>query len=170
MTFPFFRAPELILLLLYLLPDDNSTPMSPKSPECKNQSAKPPLSPKHEPVKSKREQRQEQESRVYNLATDKLIKNLMTEYKKRKNQNAMPSFMKISKKKKEERKKQKTKMSDPVEQVIEEQQKSSIMKVGAMILIFKVAKTNICKIHPTCTSLRIQRLEANSVAADETPH
>ena len=100
-------------------------------------SDKPPLSPTHEPVKSKREQRQEQESRVYNLATDKLIKNLMTEYKKRKNLNAMPSFLKINKKKnggKNDGKKQKS-SSDPVEQVIEEEQKSSIMKVGDCFLI-----------------------------------
>ena len=109
-------------------PPPTSEPTSPVA-----QSDKPPLSPTHEPVKSKREQRQEQESRVYNLATDKLIKNLMTEYKKRKNLNAMPSFLKINKKK-NDGKKQKS-SSDPVEQVIEEEQKSSIMKVGDCFLM-----------------------------------
>jgi hypothetical protein len=74
--------------------------------------------------------RTEQESRVYNLATDKLIKNLMTEYKKRKNQNAMPTFAKVNKKDNSDKKmKKKQASTDPVEQVIEEQQQTSIMKV-----------------------------------------
>ena len=119
-----------MLYNFYLLPGDNITPFIPEPPAPNNQTDQQPVSPKHEPVKSKREQRQEQESRVYNLATDKLIKNLMTEYKKRKNQNAMPSFVNINKKKKDVGKKKKKALSDPVEQVIEEQQKSSIMKVG----------------------------------------
>lgn len=80
-------------------------------------------------AKSKRERRSENESRVYNLATDKLIKNLMTEYKKHKNQNAMPSFTKIMKRDKKEKVKKKQPSSDPVEQVIEQQQQTSIMKV-----------------------------------------
>ena len=117
------------MYIKYFLPDDDSVPVSPKSPEPENQSNRLPLSPKHEPVKSKREQRQEQESRVYNLATDKLIKNLMTEYKKRKHQTTMPSFVKVNKKK-NGGKKQTKHLTDPVEQVIEEQQKSSIMKVN----------------------------------------
>ncbi|XP_060566710.1 brefeldin A-inhibited guanine nucleotide-exchange protein 3-like isoform X2 [Ruditapes philippinarum] len=89
----------------------------------------PPLSPVHSHTKSKREMRTEQESRVYNVATDKLIKNLMTEYKKRKNQNAMPTFAKVNKKDNSDKKmKKKQASSDPVEQVIEEQQQTSIMK------------------------------------------
>ena len=96
----------------------------------------PPLSPVHTEAKSKRELRTEQESRVYNLATDKLIKNLMTEYKKRKNQNAMPTFAKVNKKDNSEKKiKKKQASSDPVEQVIEEQQQTSIMKVNRIIFL-----------------------------------
>jgi len=62
------------------------------SPEHKPKSRK---ASYEEPTKSKKELRTESESRVYNLATDKLIRNLMTEYKKRKNQNAMPNFAKV---------------------------------------------------------------------------
>ncbi|XP_052810306.1 brefeldin A-inhibited guanine nucleotide-exchange protein 3-like isoform X2 [Mya arenaria] len=84
-----------------------------------------------EQTKSKRELRNENESRVYNLATDKLIKNLMTEYKKRKNQNAMPTFSKVNtktEKKKKVREKKTSGSIDSIEQVIERQQQTSIMK------------------------------------------
>ncbi|XP_053398071.1 brefeldin A-inhibited guanine nucleotide-exchange protein 3-like [Mercenaria mercenaria] len=107
---------------------ENGSTVSPVAKQEK-ESVLPPLSPVHSHTKSKREMRTEQESRVYNLATDKLIKNLMTEYKKRKNQNAMPTFAKVNKKDNSDKKlKKKQGSSDPVEQVIEEQQHTSIMK------------------------------------------
>lgn len=89
-----------------------------------------PESPQHEVRsivgKSKRELREEHDSRVYTLATDTLIKTLMTEYKKRKQHHAMPAFVKITKQKKMTgahiRK-------DDVDEVIEKQQKTSLMKV-----------------------------------------
>lgn len=113
---------------LFLLTDTGSA-VSPTNKQEKEVTL-PPLSPVHSQAKSKREMRTEQESRVYNLATDKLIKNLMTEYKKRKNQNAMPTFAKVNKKDNSDKKlKKKQASSDPVEQVIEEQQQTSIMKV-----------------------------------------
>ena len=94
----------------------------------------PPLSPLHTQEKSKREMRNDSESRVYNLATDKLIKNLMTEYKKRKNQHAMPTFSKVTKKEgREKTNKKKSTSTDPVEQVIEQQQHTSIMKVYTLL-------------------------------------
>ena len=45
----------------------------------------------------------------------------------------MPSFVKVNKKKKNGGKKQKRHSIDPVEEVIEEQQKSSIMKVNMIM-------------------------------------
>ncbi|KAK3577451.1 hypothetical protein CHS0354_032302 [Potamilus streckersoni] len=85
--------------------------------------------PPNSPIKSKKEMRFDQESKVYNLATDKLIKNLMTEYKKRKNQHAMPNFVRMAKKKETSRVKKKPSTSgDPVDEVIEQQKQSSIMK------------------------------------------
>ncbi|KAJ8315611.1 hypothetical protein KUTeg_007761 [Tegillarca granosa] len=75
-------------------------------------------------MKSKRELREEQESKIYTLATDTLIKSLMTEYKKRKHHHAMPSFVKIGKQKKSAPPSKKT----DVDAVIEKQQKSSTMK------------------------------------------
>ncbi|KAL3881297.1 hypothetical protein ACJMK2_027752 [Sinanodonta woodiana] len=85
--------------------------------------------PPNSPIKSKKEMRFDQESKVYNLATDKLIKNLMTEYKKRKNQHAMPNFVRMAKKKETIKVKKKSSTSgDPVDEVIEQQRKSSIMK------------------------------------------
>ena len=78
------------------------------------------------PTKSKREMREEHESKVYTLATDTLIKSLMTEYKKRKQHHAMPAFIKISKEKKP---KPIIKRTESVDESIAKQRKSSIMKV-----------------------------------------
>ena len=103
---------------------------SPAVTRTETESVLPPISPTHS--KSKKEIRSEQESRVYNLATDKLIKNLMSEYKKKKNQNAMPTFSKPKKEKKEKKVKRKT--SDPVEEIIDQQQQASIMKVCHSLL------------------------------------
>lgn len=77
-------------------------------------------------TKSKREIREEHESKVYTLATDTLIKSLMTEYKKRKQHHAMPAFIKISKEKKP---KPILKRTESVDESIAKQRKSSIMKV-----------------------------------------
>ncbi|XP_076076319.1 brefeldin A-inhibited guanine nucleotide-exchange protein 3-like isoform X2 [Mytilus galloprovincialis] len=77
------------------------------------------------PTKSKREMREEHESKVYTLATDTLIKSLMTEYKKRKQHHAMPAFIKISKEKKP---KPIIKRTESVDESIAKQRKSSIMK------------------------------------------
>ncbi|KAL5009933.1 hypothetical protein ScPMuIL_012238 [Solemya velum] len=75
--------------------------------------------------KSKKEQWEEQESKIYTLATDKLIKDLMTEYKKHKQQYSMPKFTRSSKGKK--KKVQEVKV-EAVDEFIIEQQKTSIMK------------------------------------------
>ncbi|XP_021364639.1 brefeldin A-inhibited guanine nucleotide-exchange protein 3-like isoform X1 [Mizuhopecten yessoensis] len=75
--------------------------------------------------KSKRELREEQDSRVYTLATDTLIRSLMTEYKKRKQHHAMPAFVKLTKQKKGSAPQQKREVIDDV---IEKQQKTSLMK------------------------------------------
>lgn len=92
------------------------------------------VSSKH--MKSKREIREEQESKVYTLATDTLIKSLMTEYKKRKQHHAMPTFVKISKEKKQ---KPILKKSESIDETIAKQRKSSIMKVvRACIVLFIV--------------------------------
>ncbi|XP_060081313.1 brefeldin A-inhibited guanine nucleotide-exchange protein 3-like [Ylistrum balloti] len=86
-------------------------------------------SPQHEMKgtvgKSKRELREEHDSRVYTLATDTLIKTLMTEYKKRKQHHAMPAFVKLTKQKKSNTPQQK---KEVVDDVIEKQQKTSLMK------------------------------------------
>ncbi|XP_033740097.1 brefeldin A-inhibited guanine nucleotide-exchange protein 3-like [Pecten maximus] len=75
--------------------------------------------------KSKRELREEHDSRVYTLATDTLIKTLMTEYKKRKQHHAMPAFVKLTKQKKSNTPQLK---KEVVDEVIEKQQKTSLMK------------------------------------------
>ena len=116
-----------VLTFFLFFVDDNEV-VTPTSP-VKSEPALPPLS--ESDPKSKRERRNENESRVYNLATDKLIKNLMTEYKKRKNQNAMPNFTKVTKKEEKKMKKKATN-SDPQEQAIEQQQQTSIMKVSGL--------------------------------------
>lgn len=81
------------------------------------------------PTKSKRELREEQDSKVYTIATDSLIKSLMTEYKRRKQANAMPKFVKISKKTKKSKERKPMEFVDKVERQIEEQRKTSYMKV-----------------------------------------
>lgn len=80
------------------------------------------------PTKSKRELREEQDSKVYTIATDSLIKSLMTEYKRRKQANAMPKFVKISKKTKKSKERKPMEFVDKVERQIEEQRKTSYMK------------------------------------------
>ncbi|XP_061176274.1 brefeldin A-inhibited guanine nucleotide-exchange protein 3-like [Saccostrea echinata] len=80
------------------------------------------------PTKSKRELREEQDSKVYTIATDTLIKSLMTEYKRRKQANAMPKFVKISKTKKELKERKSKEPVDKVDKQIEAQRKTSYMK------------------------------------------
>ena len=90
-------------------------------------------------MKSKKEKRAERESRVYTVATDKLIKNLMTEYKKRKQQHSMPNFVKAGKGlNTKSNAAQVFKQREPVDYEIEKQQKVSIMKVSIRVLQFKL--------------------------------
>ncbi|ESO87248.1 hypothetical protein LOTGIDRAFT_229359 [Lottia gigantea] len=77
--------------------------------------------------KSKREIREDKESRVYTVATDKTIKSLMSKYKQRKQQNSMPSFVKLVNRMKDVRK-DKVPRKEVVDEKIEKQQQSSIMK------------------------------------------
>jgi hypothetical protein len=122
------------LIFVFDFPEAENEVVSPVTVPV-TKSVLPPLSPVHSEAKSKRELRSEHESKVYNLATDKLIKNLMTEYKKHKNQKTMPVFSKGNKKDNSEKKKKKKQLSsDPVERVIEEQQQTSIMKVELGLL------------------------------------
>ena len=83
-------------------------------------------SPTH--TRSKREMREEEGSKVYTVASDKIIQNLMQEYKRRKQQKSMPAFVKLSKKKKVET--QKSGQKENVDQDMDKQQKSSILKVS----------------------------------------
>lgn len=53
----------------------------------------------------------------------------MTEYKRRKQANAMPKFVKISKKTKKSKERKPMEFVDKVERQIEEQRKTSYMKV-----------------------------------------
>ena len=85
--------------------------------------------------KSKRQLREERDSKVYTIATDTLIKSLMTEYKKKKQSYAMPSFVKINKQKKI--KPQRKEKKEVVDLAIEKQQKVSIMKVCLLHLEIK---------------------------------
>ena len=84
------------------------------------------------PTKSKRELREEQDSKVYTIATDSLIKTLMTEYKRRKQANVMPKFVKISKKTKKSGQTQPRDPTEKVDRQIEEQRKTSYMKVCSL--------------------------------------
>ncbi|XP_029652523.1 brefeldin A-inhibited guanine nucleotide-exchange protein 3 isoform X1 [Octopus sinensis] len=81
-------------------------------------------------LKSKKEKRAEREGRVYTVATDKFIKNLMTEYKKRKQQHSMPAFVKATKVDQSKHSEATVPPTprEPVAQEIEKQQKFSIMK------------------------------------------
>ncbi|XP_071113726.1 brefeldin A-inhibited guanine nucleotide-exchange protein 3-like [Haliotis cracherodii] len=80
-------------------------------------------SPVH--TRSKRELREEHESKVYTVATDKFIQSLMSQYKRRKQQHSMPSFVKFTKRKKDLSKAGK---KDGVDDEIDKQQKNSILK------------------------------------------
>lgn len=84
------------------------------------------------PTKSKRELREEQDSKVYTIATDSLIKTLMTEYKRRKQANVMPKFVKISKNTKKSSQSQPREPTEKVDRQIEEQRKTSYMKVCSL--------------------------------------
>lgn len=79
------------------------------------------------PIRSKRDRRTDKESRIYTVATDNLIKNLMTEYKKRKQHHTMPTFIKLGRQKKP---RAWTRRADASDAEIERQQQSSLMKVG----------------------------------------
>ena len=71
--------------------------------------------------------------KVYNVATDKTIKSLMSEYKKRKQAHTMPTFVKQTRSKPLPPKKDKPRSDDPIDRQIEEQQKTSITKVRAVM-------------------------------------
>ncbi|KAK6986607.1 brefeldin A-inhibited guanine nucleotide-exchange protein 3-like isoform X1 [Biomphalaria glabrata] len=75
--------------------------------------------------KSKRELREELQSKVYTVATDQVIENLMSQYKRHKHQRAMPNYVRLPKFQKP---KVKVQRKEPVDDVIDKQQKSSIMK------------------------------------------
>ncbi|XP_055954686.1 brefeldin A-inhibited guanine nucleotide-exchange protein 3 [Patella vulgata] len=79
-------------------------------------------------AKSKREIREESESKVYTVATDKTIKSLMAKYKQRKQQNSMPSFVRLVQRMKEVSHKEKIPRREVVDEKIEKQQQTSIMK------------------------------------------
>ncbi|KAH9500620.1 hypothetical protein Btru_077109 [Bulinus truncatus] len=76
-------------------------------------------------TKSKREIREEHQSKVYTVATDQVIENLMSQYKRHKHQRAMPNYVRLPKFQKQ---KVKTQRKEPVDEALDKQQKSSIMK------------------------------------------
>ncbi|XP_035825340.1 brefeldin A-inhibited guanine nucleotide-exchange protein 3 [Aplysia californica] len=75
--------------------------------------------------KSKREIRQDLESKVYTVATDQVIENLMSQYKRHKHQRSMPNFVRPPK---FQRSKMKVPRREAVDEAIDKQHKSSIMK------------------------------------------
>ncbi|CAH1799775.1 unnamed protein product [Owenia fusiformis] len=81
---------------------------------------------------SKREEKQEQESRVYTVASGRTIKTLMSEYKRRKQQNSMPTFVKAQRSKVTQSESSmgmvRSTSADPQDREIEKQQQNSIMK------------------------------------------
>ncbi|XP_041353818.1 brefeldin A-inhibited guanine nucleotide-exchange protein 3-like isoform X2 [Gigantopelta aegis] len=102
--------------------DETSSHVSDPVTEPSNQGDSP--SPTH--TRSKREMRQEEGSKVYTVASDKVIQNLMQEYKRRKQQKSMPAFVRLSKRKKADS--LKSAQKETVDQDIDKQQKSSILK------------------------------------------
>ncbi|CAG5120591.1 unnamed protein product, partial [Candidula unifasciata] len=77
-----------------------------------------------ERVKSKREIRAEMQSKVYTVATDQVIENLMSQYKRHKHQRSMPNFIRAPKL----QRKLKIPRREAVDEAIDKQQTSSIMK------------------------------------------
>ncbi|GFN83267.1 Brefeldin a-inhibited guanine nucleotide-exchange protein 3-like [Plakobranchus ocellatus] len=75
--------------------------------------------------KSKREVREDLQSKVYTVATDQVIENLMQQYKRHKHLRAMPNFVRPVR---HPKLRPKVPRREPVEEDIEKQQKSSIMK------------------------------------------
>ncbi|XP_059166369.1 brefeldin A-inhibited guanine nucleotide-exchange protein 3-like isoform X2 [Physella acuta] len=76
-------------------------------------------------MKSKREIREELESKVYTVATDQVIETLMHQYKRHKHQRSMPNFVRLPK---FQRSRLQVQRKVAVDENIEKQQKSSIMK------------------------------------------
>ena len=68
--------------------------------------------------------------RVYTVATDRTLKSVMSEYKKRKQQHTMPAFVKAARSRPKPRRKSRVHAGDAVENKIDEEQKLSITKVG----------------------------------------
>lgn len=99
-----------------------SEQVKPETEEIEDQSSLPFDAETGSPVrtKSKRESREEKESKVYTVATDQTIRSLITQYKRRKQQNSMPNLAKGGKRKS---------ANKSVEELIEEEQQTSIMKV-----------------------------------------
>lgn len=88
------------------------------------------LVPSHLDDSSPEKSKRDQDDKVYTVATDKTIRSLMTEYKKRKQTHSMPTFVKAQRSKGLVMKQQKSGIgSSSSDRQIEEQQKSSIMKV-----------------------------------------
>ncbi|BFZ24689.1 hypothetical protein BsWGS_27727 [Bradybaena similaris] len=77
-----------------------------------------------ERIKSKREIRAEMQSKVYTVATDQIIENLMSQYKRHKHQRSMPNFIRAPK----FQRKPKIPRREAVDEAIDKQQTSSIMK------------------------------------------
>ncbi|GFS27280.1 brefeldin A-inhibited guanine nucleotide-exchange protein 3-like [Elysia marginata] len=76
-------------------------------------------------ARSKREVREDLQSKVYTVATDQVIENLMQQYKRHKHLRSMPNFIRTVKHPKS---RPKVPRREPVEEDIEKQQKSSILK------------------------------------------
>jgi len=71
------------------------------------------------------------DDRVYSVVTDRTIRSLMSEYKKHKQVHTMPTFVKATRSRLPPKKESdKDSCNDPIEQEIEKQQKSSIMKAS----------------------------------------
>ena len=86
--------------------------------------AAPPANPQSEHAKRL------QSDKVYTVASDQTIKTLMSEYKKRKQAHSMPTFVRAQRSRPLPPKVKKTPSADPIDREIQDQQTSSIMKVG----------------------------------------
>ena len=78
----------------------------------------------------------EDEDKIYTVATDQTLRSLMTEYKKRKQTSTMPtsSFVKATRTRPISDQPPKKPSADIIDRQVEEQQRSSIMKVCYLTL------------------------------------
>ena len=130
---PFMNGPPSMLTYIsQFIPSDEEqydpgvTPLDPQPADPSTANSSTPGSPQKERVK------RPQADKVYTVATDRTIKTLMTEYKKRKQAHSMPTFVRAQRSKPAAPKVKKSLSADPIDKEIQDQQINSIMKVGSL--------------------------------------